>query len=277
MKTQVPHRFARLPKDDTSNFPGVMINLYTAKQLLQAHPETVRLVLRQDGDVMGESRNVVAEIKGTQKPEEVVLFSAHYDSVEFSDGAWDNGTGSVTIMEILRFYAANPPKRTVRVVWCCSEEIGLMGAWAYCKQHADELKNIILNINFDMTGVLMGNNGMFGSCDKSVIDYGVFMGKVHGIHFQTRMGLMPSDSTSFACSDVPAMSFGTMTPKGGAEIHSRRDTIDNVDPDELDQICAFSTAFSAEIVNAKINVVPRTLPKEVTDEKEKMKTLLGLE
>ena len=103
------------------------------------------------------------------------------------------------------------------------------------------------------------------------------MGKVHGIHFQTRMGLMPSDSTSFACSDVPAMSFGTMTPKGGAEIHSRRDTIDNVDPDELDQICAFATAFSAEIVNAKINVVPRALPKEVTDEKEKMKTLLGLE
>ena len=73
------------------------------------------------------------------------------------------------------------------------------------------------------------------------------------------------------------MSFGTMTPKGGAEIHSRRDTIDNVDPDELDQICAFATAFSAEIVNAKINVVPRALPKEVTDEKEKMKTLLGLE
>ena len=277
MKTQVPHRFARLPKDDTSNFPGVMINLYTAKQLLQAHPETVRLVLRQDKDAKGESRNVVAEIRGTQKPEEVVLFSAHYDSVEFSNGAWDNGTGSFTIMEILRYYAANPPKRTVRFVWCGSEEIGLMGSWAYCKQHADELKNIILNINFDMTGVLMGNNGMFGSCDKSVIDYGVFMGKVHGIHFQTRMGLMPSDSTSFACSDVPAMSFGTMTPKGGAEIHSRRDTIDNVDPDELDQICAFATAFSAEIVNAKINVVPRALPKEVTDEKEKMKTLLGLE
>lgn len=276
MKTQLPHRFARLPEDDTSNFPGVMINLGTAKELLQAHPETVRMVLRQDAKATGESRNVIAEIKGTRKPEEVVLFSAHYDSVEFSNGAWDNGTGSVTIMEILRYYVANPPERTVRFVWCGSEEIGLMGSWNYCKDHKEELKDIILNINFDMTGVLMAKNALFGSCDKSVIDFGVFLGKSRGIHFETKMGLMPSDSTSFAVSEVPAMSFGTMTPKGGAEIHSRRDVIDNVDADELDTICAFATEFSTNIVNAKTNVVPRELPKEVTDEKEKMTKLLGL-
>ncbi|MGM9942012.1 MAG: M28 family peptidase [Bulleidia sp.] len=276
MITQVPHRFVRLSKDDTSSFPGVMINLRTARELLQAHPETVRIVLRQNGDAEGESRNVVAEIRGTEKPEEVVLFSAHYDSVEFSNGAWDNGTGSVTIMEILRYYAANPPKRTVRFVWCGSEEIGLLGSWAYCTQHSDELKNIILNINFDMTGVIMANNCLFGSCDRSIIDHGIFMGKVKGIHFQSRMGLMPSDSTSFAINDVPAMSFGTMTPKGGAEIHSRRDVIDNVDPDELDTICAFACEFSSDIVNAVVNVVPRQLPKEALDEKEKMKKMLGL-
>lgn len=76
----------------------------------------MKLVLRQDQWKRGESRNVVAEIPGTDKPEEVLLFSAHYDSVEFSEGAWDNGSGSVTILEICRYFQENPPERTVRFV-----------------------------------------------------------------------------------------------------------------------------------------------------------------
>ena len=276
MQTQVPHRFARLASDDKGNLPGVMMNLNTAKKLLQSHPEKVKMILRQNPDTVSESRNVVAEIKGTEKPEEVVLFSAHYDSVEFSDGAWDNGSGSVTILELCHYFHENPPKRTVRFVWCGSEEIGLMGSWNYCKQHKDELKNIILNINFDMTGVIMAKNIVFGSCDHSVIDHAVYEGKIKGIHFGSRLGLMPSDSTSFALNDVPAMSFGTDVPRGGAEIHCRRDTMDNMDPDELDTIVEFVCSFADDIVNAVINVVPRELPKEAIDEKEKMQKMLGL-
>lgn len=276
MQTQVPHRFARLAKDDTSNLPGVMMNLNTAKKLLQSHPEKVKMVLRQNPDVTSESRNVVAEIKGSEFPEEVVLFSAHFDSVEFSNGAWDNGSGSVTILELCHYFAENPPKRTVRFVWCGSEEIGLMGSWAYCKQHKEELKDIILNMNFDMTGVIMAKNMVFGSCDKSLIDHAVYEGKIKGIHFDSRMGLMPSDSTSFAINDVPAMSFGTGTPRGGAEIHCRRDTMDNIDADELDKIVAFVCDFADDVVNAAMNIVPRTLPEEAVKEKEKMQKMLGL-
>ena len=276
MKTQVPHRFARLAKDDTSNLPGVMMNLGTAKELLKLHPETVQLVLQQDKENMSESRNVVATIPGTEKPEEVVLFSAHYDSVEFSNGAWDNGSGSVTIMELCHYFAENPPKRTVKIVWCGSEEIGLMGSLAYCKQHKDALKDIILNVNFDMTGVIMAKNMVFASCDKSIADRVVYSGKVKGIHFDSHIGLMPSDSTSFALYDVPAMSFGTGTPRGGAEIHCRRDTMDNMDADELDTIVEFVCGFADEIVNAVVNVVPRTLPKEVIEKKDEMMKMLGI-
>lgn len=276
MQTQVPHRFARLAKDDTSNLPGVMMNLNTAKKLLQSHPEKVKMILRQNAGATAESRNVVAEIKGSEKPEEIVLFSAHFDSVEFSNGAWDNGSGSITILELCHHFVENPPKRTVRFVWCGSEEIGLMGSWAYCKQHKDELKDIILNINFDMTGVIMAKNMVFGSCDKSLIDHAVYEGKIKGIHFDSKMGLMPSDSTSFAINDVPAMSFGTNTPRGGAEIHCRRDTMDNIDADELDKIVAFVCDYADDVVNAAMNIVPRALPEEATKAKEKMQKMLGL-
>ena len=277
MQTQVPHRFARFSPDDKSNFPGVMMNLNTAKKLLKAKPETVKMTLRQDVDAKGVSRNVVATIKGTEFPDEEVVFSAHFDSVEFSHGAWDNGTGSITILELCHYFKENPPKRTVKFVWCGSEEIGLLGSYNYCKQHQDELEKINLNINFDMTGVIMGANFVYGSCDKSIIDRVVYSGKLQGIHFESKLGLMPSDSTSFALHDVPAMSFGTNVPRGGAEIHNRRDTMDNIDPDEFIKTCNFVAGFADEIVNGAINVVPRKLPQEAIDAKERMKMNLGFE
>lgn len=144
-------------------------------------------------------------------------------------------------------------------------------------QHKEELKNTVLDINFDMTGVVMAKNMVFGFCDRQLIDHVVYEGKIRGIHFGSQMGLMPSDSTSFAIQGVPSMSFGTDTPRGGAEIHRRRDTMENMHPEELDIIISFVCHFAEEIANASMNVVPRELPKEVMDEKEKMQKMFGLE
>lgn len=278
MKTQVPHRNATIAKDDDSNFPGVLMNLYTAEQLLKAKPEEVRIILKQDKDTKGESRNVVATIEGTDLKDEIVVFSAHYDSVEFSSGAWDNATGSITILELLHYFQENRPSRTVKFVWCGSEEIGLCGSYAFCEAHKEDLDKIILNINFDMTGVLMGCDMIYGSVDKSIIDRAAYLAKVDG-HALTvgGMGLMPSDSTSFALHEVPALSFGTRTPRGGAEIHSRRDTMEHLDADKFIGLCEFVAKFSSEIINAKVNVVPRQLPKEVKDQEESMRKRLGYE
>ncbi len=275
MKTQVPHRFARFKPDDTSNFPGVMMNLYTAEQLLKEKPEEVHMILEQDGDAKGTSRNVVATIPGTDLKDETVVFSAHYDSVEFSSGAWDNGTGSITIMELMHYFHEHQPRRTVKFVWCGSEEIGLLGSWAYCEQHKEELEKIILNINFDMTGVLMGTQMVFGSVDRSIVDRAVYLGKVKGLYLGSHMGMMSSDSSSFALHGVPAICFGTMGPRGGAEIHSRRDTMEHLDPDRFIELCEFVAEFSSEIINAAINVVPRELPKEAKDQEQMMRDRLG--
>lgn len=277
MKTQVPHRKAVIASDDDSNFPGVLMNLATAEALLKEHPEEVRIILKQDGDAKGKSQNVVATIEGTDLKDEIVVFSAHYDSVEFSLGAWDNGTGSITILELCHYFSEHQPRRTVKFVWCGCEEIGLNGSYAFCENHKDELEKIILNINFDMTGVLLGTDMVYGSVDKSIIDRVLYLGKVKGKHFDFAMGLMPSDSTSFALHDVPAMSFGTRSPRNGAEIHSRRDTMEHLDEDRFIQLCEFVAEFSEEIINAATNVVPRALPKEAIDKKAEMKKRLGFE
>jgi len=90
--------------------------------------------------------NVVAEIKGTEKPEEVVIVSGHFDSWNGpgSEGALDNGTGSSTAMEAARILMATKakPKRTIRFVLWTGEEQGLFGSTEYVKQHAAELDKI---------------------------------------------------------------------------------------------------------------------------------------
>jgi carboxypeptidase Q len=88
--------------------------------------------------------NVVAEIQGSEKPQEVVIVGGHQDSWDLGTGATDNGTGTVVAMEVLRAMKALglKPKRTLRVVLFSGEEQGLLGSEAYVKAHDRELGDI---------------------------------------------------------------------------------------------------------------------------------------
>lgn len=87
--------------------------------------------------------NTIAEIKGSEKPEEVVIVSAHLDSWDGpgSEGCTDNGTGSAVVLEAARILAATgvKPKRTIRFINWTGEEQGLLGSAGYVKKHKDEL------------------------------------------------------------------------------------------------------------------------------------------
>ena len=82
---------------------------------------------------------------GLHKANPIILgsFGGHYDSVYFSSGVHDNLSGSVIVLELLRYFAAHPPRRTLRFCWFGSEEQGLLGSKAYVKAHADELKDCV--------------------------------------------------------------------------------------------------------------------------------------
>lgn len=88
--------------------------------------------------------NVVADIPGTEAPDEIVIVGAHLDSWDLGSGATDNGTGTVAAMEVLRaMHAAGlKPKRTLRVVLFSGEEQGLLGSKAYVAAHRHELSKI---------------------------------------------------------------------------------------------------------------------------------------
>ncbi len=121
------------------------------QRLLERGPVTIRIAL--DNQVSGETQvnNVVAEIRGSERPDEWILIGAHLDSWDFGTGAQDNGTGTVSVLEAARALAALPkaPRRSVRFALWGGEEQGLLGSYAYTEQHKNELGKCVADLNTD--------------------------------------------------------------------------------------------------------------------------------
>ena len=109
------------------------------------------------------SENVLAYIEGTEKPEEIVVISAHYDHVGVDgegnvyNGADDDGSGTVSVLEIAEAFAkakkeGNGPKRSILFLHVTGEEKGLYGSKFYTENPVFDLKNTVANLNIDMVG-----------------------------------------------------------------------------------------------------------------------------
>ncbi len=245
--------------------PGVAIRRIDAQKLLLSNPKEVKLTLIQD-EIKKMSHNVVATISGTTLKDEIICFTAHYDSVPFSTGAYDNGTGTTTILEVLAYFSKHQPKRTLKFVWCGSEEIGLMGSKAYTEQHKEELKQYKLNINVDMTGVVIGSDIACCTSEASLPNYINYLGKEVGFPIQAKQGVYSSDSTPFADHSVPAISFARVCGKGGAEIHSRRDVLDFLDSKNYYATCEFIISFASRMINSIFFPVSPIIPANMIEE-----------
>jgi aminopeptidase YwaD len=250
------------------NVPMVHLRVKDAMELVRKQPEKVKITL--DNQIVERtSHNVVATIVGTEMPEKIVSFGAHYDSVDFSKGVYDNGAGSVVIMEILRYFAENPPKRTVKFMWYGSEEIGLEGSWAYVKSHKDELKDHLFMINVDVGGPVLGVDKVAVTAEKKLADYMEYFMKINGFSAEVRQGIYSSDSIPFADSGIPGINFSRDGAPGAAYIHNRFDTMDFLCPEALAKTTAHVLAFGESMVNAAVFPVERTIPQNIAEDVEK--------
>jgi len=108
------------------------------------------------------SQNVVAFIKGSEKPEEIIVLSAHYDHLGARDGriyngADDDGSGTISLLEIAKAFQkaandGNGPKRSILILHVTGEELGLYGSKYYTENPIFPLKNTVVNLNVDMIG-----------------------------------------------------------------------------------------------------------------------------
>jgi Zn-dependent M28 family amino/carboxypeptidase len=124
--------------------------------------QTIPASYFKGGSKGNPSQNVVAMIKGSEKPEEIIVLSAHYDHVgtengEIFNGADDDGSGTVSLIEIAKAFQqakneGNGPKRSILFLHVTGEEIGLYGSRYYTENPLFPLANTITNLNVDMIG-----------------------------------------------------------------------------------------------------------------------------
>jgi len=244
--------------------PTVSIRMKDAMEMVASKPEKVKLTLAQE-EGEADSQNVIVEIKGTVYPDEVIVYTAHYDSVVFSHGMYDNATGTATIMELLRYYKENPPKRTLRFIWCGSEERGLLGSKYYVKTHEEELKNVRLCINVDMTGPIFGRDVALVTAEESLCHYITYLYKELDHPMNVLQEICSSDSIPFADQGIPSVNFLRRGANNSYKIHCRHDVIDILSADALERTTRFIVAFSNRMIEAKFFPIDKTMPEIMVD------------
>jgi carboxypeptidase Q len=186
--------------------------------------------------------NTIAEIKGTEKPEEYVILSAHFDSWDGGTGATDNGTGTIMMMEVLRILKEvyPNPKRTILVGHWGSEEQGLNGSRAFVEDHPEIVQNIQALFNQDNgTGRI---ENISGQGFLHAYDYiGKWLNAVPDEitkNIKTNFPGSPagggSDYAAFVAAGAPAFSLSSLSwSYGNYTWHTNRDTYDKIVFDDV--------------------------------------------
>lgn len=217
--------------------------------------------------------NTIATIPGKTKPNEYVMLSAHLDSWDGAQGATDNGTGTILMMEVARLIQKYAPNndRTIVIGHWGSEEQGLNGSRAYIMDHPTEVQKIKVLFNQDSgTGRInyIGGQGFTNSYDylgnwlQSVPEH---IRK----HIKTDFPGMPqgggTDNASFVAAGIPAFNLSTQNwDYGQYTWHTNRDTYDKIVFEELEKNVITTTLLTLEAANDpnEISNEKRVLPKD---------------
>lgn len=241
---------------------GVNINAKHAIELIESDAKTAKIMLDQD-EYKGESHNVILDLPG--EISEAIAFTAHYDSTSLSQGAYDNMSGSIGLLGIAEKFAKEPHRYSLRFIWCGSEERGLLGAKAYVNAHEEELKNIVLNINLDMIGCIMGKFGACCTTEEKLVHYIQYLAKMEGMAIRAYQDVYSSDSTPFADKGIPAVSFARWAPENTATIHNSYDTAKVMSASQMLEDIDFINTFVDHMANAKICPIEREIPEDIKE------------
>jgi carboxypeptidase Q len=177
------------------------------------------------------ARNVVAEIRGTEKPDEVVVLGAHLDSWDMGTGADDNGVNCALVIDVARGIKALglKPRRTIRFVLFTGEEQGMVGSRGYVEKHAAELDNHVAVVIFDIgSGQTTGfmTNGR-SELDGAVKDAYAAAGLPAPANIPD--GVDGTDNFDFLLAGVPNLVANQDAAPYLPNYHAESDTFDKVD------------------------------------------------
>lgn len=226
--------------------------------------ERVRLILETETFLEAPSRNIIAEIKGRERPEEVIVMGGHIDGWDIGQGAHDDGGGSLMTWEALRTLARLDvkPRRTIRVVLWTNEENGLRGAKTYRRLHDLEVTNHVLAIESDYgtfhpTGFAFTGKPRAVEMLRSVVS--LLAGSVGEMKVRTPGG--GADISPLMAVGVPGAALTHNSEKYFWYHHSPADTLDKIDKNDF-RNCVATLAVTVFVIADLDERLPFGKPKE---------------
>ncbi len=251
-----PHTGAMRYADAKMKIPAAAVSIEDAEMIarLQKRGAEVVVNLKMEAKTLPDagSANVIGELRGSTRPDEVVVIGGHIDSWDVGQGAHDDGGGCVMAMEAINVLRKLNmiPKRTIRVVLWTNEENGLRGGRAYAGDHAREMEKHIVAIEAD-SGVFEPKGYSLDCSDKQRQDVAAEQMRDILSLFPASIGDMTL-TTGHSGADISAMKTAGVILMGhrveGSKYfnyhHTHADTIDKVDPEDLSRNVAVLAAVA---------------------------------
>jgi carboxypeptidase Q len=241
---RTPHTGVLVYTATVPRVPAAAISTEDADRLqrMQNRGTAVRVLLQMQAKFLpdADSANVIAEIRGRERPDEVVVVAGHLDSWDVGTGSTDDGGGCVVTWEALRLMRklGLRPRRTVRVVLFTNEENGLAGGRAYVERYKSQLANHVLMLESD-SGVFRPTGFGFTGSAAARATIQQIATLLRGIDAD-RIGASGGGADigpSVEAGNIPAMS---LEVDGDYFLihHTEADTIDKITPSDMSKAAA---------------------------------------
>jgi len=250
--------------------PGVLIAHEDAERIARllktAQPVQMAVVMSNKLGGAIKPANVVAELRGTEVPEEYVLLGAHLDSWDLGTGALDNGCDAALVIETLRSLKAAgwKPRRSIRFVLFNGEEQGMLGSQAYVEAHKAEMNNIVGAVIFDTgTGKFTGYSlGGRKDIQEQVNDITIAFDRWNAMT-NTTDAFVGTDNLDFLLQGVPTLVANQEPANYLINYHATSDTFDKVDFAELRKNLLIATYTVARLSETQEHLGPRQNRAEI--------------
>jgi carboxypeptidase Q len=249
--------------DGTAKIPAAAISVEDAQRIhrIVARGRTVRVRLKMEArfEADAESANVIGEITGRERPDEIVLVGCHFDSWDAATGASDDAVGCIATWEGLRLMKKLDirPRRTVRLVLFTNEENGLRGGNAYRDAYAKDADKHVLAIESD-SGVFAPARLAFSGSESArrvIAEIGTLLAGIDMQHVGPGGG--GADIGPIATlGKVPMMAYAGDSTKYFTIHHTPADTVERIQPSEVSKAAA-----SLGVMMYVVAEMPERLPK----------------
>ena len=257
-----PHTGGMHYNDSITKIPHAAISIEDAdmldRQYQMGSKPKVNVYLEGKFLPDADSRNVIAEIRGSEKPNEIVVFGGHIDSWDVGQGAMDDGGGCFIAWEALRIIKklGLKPKRTMRVCFWTNEENGLMGGKTYAQLHANELDDHVLAVESD-AGTFKPKGFDFGGSEKGLEvaqEICTLLGTIDASSCDVGGG--GADISPIMEKGVPGMGLLVDDKKYFNYHHTNADMMDKLNPQELN-LCTAAMAVLTYVAADMPKRIPR--------------------